>query len=94
MVEAEQMNTKTARAANFAIQGATTVLCTMLISLYLIYKARQYRKLIGMETGQSISNPITNAIVWPGQVQLHHIIYTGILSPCSSSLMLWNLHGC
>jgi hypothetical protein len=31
-----------------AIQGATTVLCTMLISLYLIFKQWQQRKLIGM----------------------------------------------
>jgi hypothetical protein len=43
-----QLDSKTEIAAN-AIQGATTILCTMLISLYLIFKQWQQGKLIGME---------------------------------------------
>lgn len=35
--------------AQTAIQGATTGLCTALISLYLVYQHRRQRKLIGME---------------------------------------------
>jgi hypothetical protein len=35
--------------AETIIQGTTTLLCTILISLYLIFKQWQQRKLIGME---------------------------------------------
>lgn len=40
------------------IQGATTVLCTILISLYLIVHQRKQRKLIGMELSRT--DTITN----------------------------------
>jgi hypothetical protein len=49
--ELVQLDTKTQKAES-AIQGATTILCTVLISLYLIFKQWQQRKLIGMETIQ------------------------------------------
>jgi hypothetical protein len=32
-----------------AMQGTTTILCTMLISLYLVFKQWQQRKLMGRE---------------------------------------------
>jgi hypothetical protein len=46
--EVLQVDRKTA-VVETAFQGATTVLCTLLISLYLIFKQWQQRKLIGME---------------------------------------------
>ncbi|EKM81290.1 hypothetical protein AGABI1DRAFT_127302 [Agaricus bisporus var. burnettii JB137-S8] len=47
MEVAEKLDTKTTRAAEVAIQGVTTMLCTALISLYLIRVRWQHRKLIG-----------------------------------------------
>jgi hypothetical protein len=43
-----KVDNKTEQVA-MANQAATTIFCTMLISLYLIFKQWQQRKLIGMK---------------------------------------------
>jgi hypothetical protein len=50
-----QLPAKTEVAGSF-IQGATTVLCTLLIALYLVFQQWRQRKLIGTELWQGDKN--------------------------------------
>ncbi|KAF7762323.1 hypothetical protein Agabi119p4_8916 [Agaricus bisporus var. burnettii] len=50
--EISQVDSKT-QVAQSAIQGTTTVLCTVLISLYLVYQHWRHRALIGTANGGS-----------------------------------------
>jgi multisubunit Na+/H+ antiporter MnhC subunit len=53
--------------AEIVIQGSITILCTVLISLYLIFNQRQQRKLIGMENNTNWGK--TNAKNFAGKAQ-------------------------
>jgi hypothetical protein len=53
--------------AERALQGANTMLCTMLICGYLIFKQWEQRKLIGMETIQLVGRTHVNILAGKSQ---------------------------
>jgi hypothetical protein len=55
ILKALEVDNKT-QQVGMANQAATTILCTMLISLYLIFKQWQQRKLIGMKITEGGEN--------------------------------------
>jgi hypothetical protein len=64
--EAARLDSKTEIVAS-VVQGVATVLCTMMISLYLVFERRRQEKLTGRKS-RALTNMI-NVENWAGQTQ-------------------------
>jgi hypothetical protein len=59
--------------AEAAVQGTTTIFCTTLISVYLVFQQRQQRKLIGMELSHKSLKQLMQKKLGRGKSRIYRV---------------------